>query len=203
VRLQQVELWVQIATREGQERIIPRPSPHGHVSYSDGDDILEAELILSRPESLHSMRKINRSDGIMKGRLHTAETNGVDAYIAKCPTNIQAKLEEIRSAIREAAPGAAETMSYFEMPGYSYPGYDYNGMFAWFGLKKSHIGLYLRPPTIQNHEKELASYDTTKAVVHFPLDENISVPLVKKLVKSSLRVMRDKSRSGKHSRPPT
>jgi uncharacterized protein YdhG (YjbR/CyaY superfamily) len=149
------------------------------------------------------MRKMSKSDEIMKDRSNTAESNGVDAYIAKCPTDVQAKLKEIRVAIREAAPGATETMSYFEMPGYSYPGYDYNGMFAWFGLKKSHIGLYLRPPTIQNHEKELASYATTKAVVHFPLDENVPVPLVKKLVKASMRVMRDKSRSGKHSKPST
>jgi uncharacterized protein YdhG (YjbR/CyaY superfamily) len=149
------------------------------------------------------MRKMSRSDDIMKDRLHTAESNGVDAYIVKCPTNVQAKLKEIRAAIKEVAPGATETMSYFEMPGYSYPGHDYNGMFAWFGLKKSHIGLYLRPPTIQDHEKELASYDTTKAVVHFPLDENIPVSLVKNLVKASLRVMRDKSRSGKHSKRRT
>jgi len=146
------------------------------------------------------MRKMNKSDEIMKDRSNTAESNGVDAYIAKCPTNAQAKLKKIRLAIKEAAPGATETMSYFEMPGYSYPGYDYNGMFAWFGLKKSHIGLYLRPPTIQNHEKELASYATTKAVVRVPLDENIPVPLVKRLVKASIRVMRDKSKS-KHSEP--
>jgi uncharacterized protein YdhG (YjbR/CyaY superfamily) len=147
------------------------------------------------------MRKMSKSDEIMKDRLHTAESNGVDAYIAKCPTNVQAKLKKIRVAIREATPGATETMSYFEMPGYSYPGHDYNGMFAWFGLKKSHIGLYLRPPTIQDHEKELASYDTTKAVVHFPLNQSIPVPLVKKLVKASIIVMREKSRSGKHSKP--
>lgn len=82
------------------------------------------------------------------------DSGSVYACIAKCPTNIQDKLKEIRAAIKEAAPGAAETTSYFEMPGYSYEGYDYNGMFAWFGLQRSHIGLYLRPPTIQNHEKE-------------------------------------------------
>ncbi len=149
------------------------------------------------------MRKMKKSDQILKDRENAAGSNGVDEYIAKSPTNVQAKLKEVRAAVREVAPGATETMSYFEMPGYSYPGHDYNGMLAWFGLKKSHIGLYLRPPTIQDHEKELASYATTKAVVHFPLDENIPVPLVKKLVKTSLRVMRGKSKIGKHSKPRT
>jgi len=87
-------------------------------------------------------------------------------------------------------------MSYFQMPGYYYPGYDYNGMFAWFGLQKSHISLLLRPPTIQTFEKELSGYATTKASVHFPLDKPIPVTLVKKLVKTSLRLMKTKPMKG-------
>ena len=114
----------------------------------------------------------------------------VDLYIAKCPKDIQGKLREVRAAIREVAPDASETTSYFHMPGYFYPGYDYNGMFAWFGFQKSYIRLLLRPPTIQDHEKELAGYTTTKAAVHLPLDNKIPVPLVKKLVKASVRIMK-------------
>jgi uncharacterized protein YdhG (YjbR/CyaY superfamily) len=116
----------------------------------------------------------------------------VDAYIAKCPSDIQGKLKEIRAAIKEVAPVAHETMDYFQMPGYYYPGYDYNGMFAWFGLQKSYIRLLLRPPTIQDHEKELALYHTPTAAVHFPLDKKVPLPLVKKLVKASLKIMKDK-----------
>ena len=122
----------------------------------------------------------------------TEDSESVDAYIAKCPKNVQGKFKEIRAAIKEVAPDANETTSYFEMPGYYYPGYDYNGMFAWFGLQKSHISLMLRPPTIQNSQKELTAYDTTKAVVHFPLDAKVPVPLVKKLVKASLKIMKEK-----------
>ena len=140
-------------------------------------------------------RAKQNSETVVVKRSTVAESNiGVDAYIAKCPKNIQGKLRQIRAAIKEAAPGATETTSYFEMPGYSYPGYDYNGMFAWFGLQKSHIGLYLRPPTIQNHAKELVDYTTTKAVVRLPLGEKIPVPLVKKLVRESVRIMKAKSK---------
>ena len=129
---------------------------------------------------------------------HESGSNDVDAYIAKCPKNVQAKLKEIRAAIRKAAPGATETTSYFQMPGYFYPGgYYYNGMFAWFALQKSHIGLYLRPPTIQNHKKELAGYATTKSAVHFPLDDKIPAPLVKKLVKASIKIMKSKPAKNK------
>ena len=120
------------------------------------------------------------------------KAKNVDAYIASAPKEVQGKLKELRAAIKKVVPGANESISY-QMPGYSYEGYDYKGMFAWFGLQSSHIGLYLRPPTIQNHKKELAGYVTTKSAVHFPLDKKIPLPLVKKLVKASLRIMKDKS----------
>jgi uncharacterized protein YdhG (YjbR/CyaY superfamily) len=116
----------------------------------------------------------------------------VDAYIAQRPIDVQGKLKDIRKAILEVAPGASETTSYFQMPGCYYPGYDYNGMFVWYGLQKSHISLLLRPPTIQHHRKELAGYTTTKAAVHFPIDSEVPAPLVKKLVKASLEVMKAK-----------
>ncbi|MCL4518234.1 MAG: DUF1801 domain-containing protein [Thaumarchaeota archaeon] len=128
----------------------------------------------------------------MTKKLVTADSARVDTYIAKCPKNVQANLKDIRAAIRKAAPDANETTSYFAMPGYYYPGYDYNGMFAWFGQQKSHISLMLRPPTIQNFQKELAAYDTTKAAVHFPLEAKIPVTLVKKLVRASLKIMKEK-----------
>ncbi len=123
---------------------------------------------------------------------HESGAKDIDNYIAKCPKDLQGKLKEIRAAIKEVAPDASETTSYFQMPGYYYPGYDYNGMFAWFGLQKSHISLLLRPPTIRNFHKELAAYDTTKAAVHFPLEAKVPVPLVKKLVKASLKIMKEK-----------
>jgi uncharacterized protein YdhG (YjbR/CyaY superfamily) len=76
------------------------------------------------------------------------------------------------------------------MPGYSYEGYDYDGMFAWFSFKEPYIRLHVRPPVIQNHKKELAGFVTTKAIVSFPADKAIPVTLVKKLVKASVKVMK-------------
>jgi uncharacterized protein YdhG (YjbR/CyaY superfamily) len=92
-----------------------------------------------------------------------------------------------------AAPGAIERTDYFQMPGYSYPGFDYDGMFAWFSFKQPHIRLHVRPPVLQEHSGELAAYPATKAIVSFPMDKPIPVTLVKKLVKASAKVMKDKS----------
>jgi len=121
-------------------------------------------------------------------------TGGVDAYIASCPKEAQDNLAKMRGAIQAVAPGAAERTDYFEMPGYSYPGFDYDGMFAWFSFKKPYVRLHVRPPVIEEHSKELAGYLTTKAIVSFPMDQRAPVTLVKKLVKASLKTMRDKKR---------
>jgi uncharacterized protein YdhG (YjbR/CyaY superfamily) len=115
----------------------------------------------------------------------------VDEYIAAAPAGARRKLETLRRAIRTVAPDATEGISY-RMPGYSYPGYRYKGMFVWYALQKGHLGLYLRPPTIAKHRKELAGYTTTKSAVHLPLDEPVAVKLVQRLVRSSRRIMRER-----------
>ncbi len=53
-------------------------------------------------------------------------------------------------------------------------------------MQSNHIGLYLRPPIIEENKAELAGYTTTKSAVHLPLDRETPVPLIKKLVKVAL-----------------
>ncbi len=121
------------------------------------------------------------------------KSSGVDEYIARCPKEAQGDLAKVRAAIRAAAPGATERTDYFQWPGYSYPGFDYDGMFVWFSFKKPHIRLHVPPSVIQEHRKELAGYATTIAIVSFPMGKPVPMTLVKKLVKASLKVMKDKS----------
>lgn len=107
---------------------------------------------------------------------------GVEAYISGAPPEVRRKLREVREAILGAAPGAREGISY------GIPSYDYKGMLAWFGLSKNHIGLYFRPPLVALHRKELAGYVTTKSAVRLPLDEDIPVSLVKRLVRARMKL---------------
>lgn len=115
---------------------------------------------------------------------------GVDEYINSCPVVVRKPLKEMRSAILAVAPDAIETVSYFSMPGYSYDGFEYNGMFAWFSHKAPFVRLHIRPFAIASHKKELKKYLQTKAIVSFPASEPIPKALVKKLVRSSLKDMK-------------
>lgn len=71
----------------------------------------------------------------------------------------------MRAAVRAVAPDSVETVRYFEIPGFSSPGYDYNGMFAWFSYKQPSIRLHVRPPVLENHEADLKAYKKTKSIV--------------------------------------
>lgn len=126
-------------------------------------------------------RKTNKSIDIVPG--------GVDEYIARCPKEAQSKLRDIREAIQGTAPDSIETVSYFQMPGYCYEGYDYNGMFAWFSFKAPYVRLHVRPPVLEDSKSDLEGYKTTKAIISFPVNSEIPKTLVKKLVKASIKTM--------------
>jgi uncharacterized protein YdhG (YjbR/CyaY superfamily) len=88
--------------------------------------------------------------------------------------------------------GSTETVSYFQMPGYCYEGYDYNGMFAWFSFKTPYVRLHVRPPVLEDNIKHLGDYPTTKAIISFPANKAIPKALVQKLVKASIEAMKKK-----------
>lgn len=128
---------------------------------------------------------------------------GVSEYIAKCPKDVQAALKAMRTAIRAATPKAMETVSYFQFPGYHYTpstrsgqagSYVYNGMVAWFSYKKPFVRLHIWPDVIKNHKKELAMYKTSTGAIFFPEEEKIPSALIKKLVKESIKTMKEKSK---------
>jgi uncharacterized protein YdhG (YjbR/CyaY superfamily) len=139
--------------------------------------------MISRTLRGSAMEKANKKSRVIK-------PGGVDEYIAKCPKNVQNRLLEMRAAIREVAPDAVETVSYFDMPGYFYEGFVYNGMFAWFSFKTPFVRLHVRPVAIEQHKKELEKFTTTRAIVSFPVEGPIPKALVKKLVKASLKDMK-------------
>ena len=105
----------------------------------------------------------------------------VDAYIAAAPKEVQGKLKELRAVIKKTAPTAVERISY------GMPYYAYKGRLVYFGLAKAHIGLYIPTPVIEEHKTELEAYETTKATVRFPLDKQLPIALIRKLVRARMK----------------
>lgn len=108
------------------------------------------------------------------------KVKSVEEYISSAPKETQSKLRQLRSLIKEAAPEAEEKISY------SMPYYGYKGRLAYFAYAKKHVGLYLMPPLVQDHRKELEGYETSTSAIRFPLSENLPVPLIKKLLKAAV-----------------
>jgi len=104
----------------------------------------------------------------------------VDAYIKAAPKESRAKLFQLRRIIKALAPGAKEGISY------RIPYYDYCGPLVWFAAFKNHIGIYLRPPIVEEHKRELRGYVTTKSAVHLPMTQPLPVALIRKLVKARM-----------------
>ncbi|HUI23133.1 MAG TPA: DUF1801 domain-containing protein [Nitrososphaerales archaeon] len=115
----------------------------------------------------------------------------VEAYIQASEAGAREMLAVLRRVIREVAPGARERMSY------GMPFFEYKGSLAWFGIQRNHVGLYLRPPVIQEHPKELEGYVTTKSAVHFPLGREVDVSLVKWLVRARMKMNEAEAKHGR------
>lgn len=101
----------------------------------------------------------------------------IDEYIKGFPEEVQIKLQEIRDAIKAAAPGSEEAISY------NIPTFKLNGNLVHFAAFKAHIGFYALPTGHEAFKAELAKYKHAKGSVQFPLDQKMPLSLIKKMVK--------------------
>ena len=105
----------------------------------------------------------------------------VEEYIASYPGHIQILLQEVRRAIREAAPDAKETISY------QIPAFEQNGILVWFAAFKNHISLFPKASGITAFEKKLTNYQIRKGTVQFPISEPLPLDLIKKIVRFRIK----------------
>lgn len=105
----------------------------------------------------------------------------VDAYIRSAPKEVRPALNELRAAIKAAAPGAEERISY------RMPYYGFKGRLAYFAAFKNHIGLYIPTPVVEEFKEELRGYETARAAIRFPIGKKLPVGLIKKLIKARLK----------------
>jgi uncharacterized protein YdhG (YjbR/CyaY superfamily) len=106
-----------------------------------------------------------------------AKTNfkTADEYVASAPEADQAGLEAIRTAIRDAVPGAEETISY-QIPAFRTG----DGWIFYYSVYANHFSIASPPPWTEREafKAELAPYKMSKSAIQFPK----STPLPLKLI---------------------
>jgi uncharacterized protein YdhG (YjbR/CyaY superfamily) len=107
----------------------------------------------------------------------TAKPATIDEYMAGFPKDVQAVLEQVRTTIRKAAPGAQETIAY------GMPAYRLSGPLVYFAAFKNHIGFYATPTGHEAFAKELSKYKQGKGSVQFPLNQPMPLELITRIVK--------------------
>lgn len=109
-----------------------------------------------------------------------SNTKAVDAYIQQFPEPLQKRMESLRALIKSVIPEAIEDISY-QMPAYRMqPG---KRAFVYFGVAKTHIGLYALHFGISPElQKEAAPYLTTKSTMNLANDKPLPLKLIEKML---------------------
>jgi uncharacterized protein YdhG (YjbR/CyaY superfamily) len=117
-----------------------------------------------------------------------ADAAAVEAYFAKLTEPARSTLQEVREAIRGAAP--AEAAEGFH---YGVPAFKLGTGLAGYAAGKKFCSYYpMSGRVITRLAKELSSYETTSGSIHFPLDKPLPASLVQKLVKARMAELEKK-----------
>ena len=117
----------------------------------------------------------------------------MDEYIHTFPEDVRKILNELRQTIKEAAPGAEETINY-QMPTFTL-----NGNLVHFAVFKNHIGFYPTPTGIEAFQEELTPYKGAKGSVQFPVDEPLPLPLIRRIVEYRVKENLERKQKKKSS----
>jgi len=118
----------------------------------------------------------------------------IDEYIAGFPCDVQKILKQIRTTIKKSAPDAEEAIKY------GIPTFVLNENLVHFAAFKNHIGFYPTPSSIEAFKDELSQYESAKGSVQFPIDEQMPLSLIGKIVKFRVKEARARSTAKKRNR---
>lgn len=106
----------------------------------------------------------------------------IDGYLRGLDEDKRAALEQLRQAIRTAAPKAVECICY------GLPAFRLNGRpLAAFGAAADHCAFYpMSGSTVAAHANELKAYGTSKGTIRFQPDKPLPTALVRKLVRARI-----------------
>lgn len=110
-----------------------------------------------------------------------ARADTVDDYIAAASPEAAERLHKVRNAMREAAPGAAERISY------RIPTLEQEGPLAYFAAFAAHIGVY--PVSAGIHRwmaEDVEKYGAGKGTLRFPFSEPLPLDVIARFVRVRL-----------------
>ena len=117
---------------------------------------------------------------------HRMSREQVDAYLAKVEEPKRSTLEQLRRMILSIVPQAEECISY-QVPAFRVSG----NVIAGFAAFKNHLSYLPFSGSVLNQlPEELVGYVKTLSALHFPVDQPLPEPLVKKLIDVRLREVR-------------
>lgn len=121
------------------------------------------------------------------------KTATVADYIAKTPPVAPRALKQLRSAIKAAAPGITERISY------RIPTFELDGRYLlYIAAFKEHVSVYpVTSGMLARYGEAIAPYRAGKGTLRFPLDAPIPTDLVAKLAK--VRVRERRAGAGRNS----
>jgi uncharacterized protein YdhG (YjbR/CyaY superfamily) len=110
-----------------------------------------------------------------------ARPKNITEYINATPKAAQEKLREMRACIREAAPGAEESLKWGK------PAFSYQRILVMFAAFKNHIGFYPTPSAVRAFADDLSEFVTGDISIRFPLDKPLPLPLIHKITAFRVR----------------
>lgn len=110
----------------------------------------------------------------------------VSDFLSRIPEPKRSTLEQLRKYILEILPESEEVISY------GFPGYKLDGkVICGFDAFKNHCSYFPHSSlVVPELEQELIGYKTSKGAIQFPVDKPLPKSLVKKLIETRLRLLR-------------
>ena len=106
----------------------------------------------------------------------------VDDYIKGFPQDVRKSLQDLRRAIKEAAPEAEERISY------RIPSYKYHGWLVFFAAHENHSSFIVVDQSImKTFRREIKSYETAGTTIHFTPAHPLPTTLIKNIVKARMK----------------
>ena len=113
----------------------------------------------------------------------------VSGYLSAVPREQRAALEKLRSTIKSIVPDAVEMISY------QIPTFKLNGrMLVSYAAFKHHCSFFPGAGPVEKHANDLKSFQTSKGTIQFTPEHPLPTVLVKKLVKTRIRLNEDRKK---------